>query len=218
MTIHEALAAAGFHDGPTGPSRWRVCGGADAWLRVLPNGSTPAEAWAMCPRATWLLAFANGLVPIPEVACRSAVLRLLREHAPAALVERGLTVPAEALRALPDDVDWTTALRAAEAAEKAARRLQASPEVQAELAARYPHDLWVVFLVHSAANVARLARLQHWSWGMPEVEVTLSAGSSDAVREAAHIRCADEVRAAIPWSTIEAAILAAQCARGGFAT
>ena len=164
----------------------RACAPARDWVASLPECATLEDVYHLCPRGEWLpwLLRRLGLPAARRVAAaRPAVLRALREYAPAALEATGipdLIEHAARLRALPDDVDMHEAAAAAEAAEAAA-----------EAAA------W------AAAEAAKAAEA---AWA---AAAAAAAAAAEAGAAAELARCADDVRATFPWREVGPLLAAA---------
>ena len=176
-----------------------ACEDALDWLDTLPEDTPLRDVYGACPRGEWLLwALPRAGIDIAPImpAVYAAVDRAVRQYAPTALRTAGLDDWAARLEALPEIVDRDSADAAGRAASAAADAVRADTNAADRAAA------WAAAWAAAAARAAadRAADAEAWA---TDAAANAAAWAASKAEAAEHRRCADEIRALIPWEQIE---------------
>jgi hypothetical protein len=165
-----------------------ACGESVDWAAAYPD---PSDAWGHCPRGDWLLwaavelGVAHKLVVLAACDCARTALRYVPggEDRPLLAIET-----AEA---------WCRG----EATEKEAREAATDCSIDSSYAASYAADA-----AGLAADAACAAADAPWVATYAVAAADAAACASYATHCAARQKCADLVRARIPWAAVEPAL------------
>ena len=188
----------------------KACEDALDWIDTLPADTPLRDVYGACPRGDWILwALQEAGIDLTPVmpAVYAAADRAVRQYAPPAFRAAGLDDEAAQLEALPEIFDSDSAGDAARAARSAAAAAYAARAAAAWAAAAAAYATAYAaaeaVAAWAAVEAARAARAAADRAADADARTAyadaLAAEAADDASDAEHRRCADEIRALIPW-------------------